>query len=126
MRLVTTEEAPAAVGPYSQAVVAGGLVFVSGQIPFDAETGAPVGGSFGEQVRGVLKNLEAVLRAAGASRETVVKVTVFLTDLSRFGELNAVYEEFFAGHRPARAVVEVSALPKGVAVEIEAVAEVSA
>ncbi len=124
MRLVSTDEAPAAVGPYSQGVVAGGLVFVSGQIPFDPATGELVGGSFEEQVWRVLENVDAVLRAAGSARDRVLKVTVFLTDMGRFGELNRVYESFFAGHRPARAVVEVSALPKGVAVEMEAVAEV--
>ncbi len=124
MRLVSTDEAPTAVGPYSQGVVAGGLVFVSGQIPFDPATGELVGGSFEEQVWRVLENVDAVLRAAGSARDRVLKVTVFLTDMDRFGERNRVYESFFAGHRPARAVVEVSALPKGVAVEMEAVAEV--
>ncbi len=124
MRLVSTDEAPAAVGPYSQGVVAGGLVFVSGQIPLDPATGELVEGPFAEQVRRVLENVDAVLRAAGSARDRVLKVTVFLTDMGRFGELNRVYESFFAGHRPARAVVEVSALPKGVAVEMEAVAEV--
>ncbi len=124
MRLVSTDEAPAAVGPYSQGVVAGGLVFVSGQIPLDPATGELVEGPFAEQVRRVLENVDAVLHAAGSARDRVLKVTVFLTDMGRFGELNRVYESFFAGHRPARAVVEVSALPKGVAVEMEAVAEV--
>ncbi len=125
MKLVTTEEAPAAVGPYSQAVVTGGLVFVSGQIPLDPRTGSPVGGTFGEQVRRALDNLAAVLRAAGSSCDRVVKVVVYMTDMELFGELNAVYEAFFGDHRPARAVVEVAALPGGMAVEIDAVAEVA-
>lgn len=124
MKLVSTNQAPAAVGPYSQGVVAGGLVFVSGQIPLDPATGDLVEGSFEDQVRQVLENLDAVLQAAGSARHRVLKVTVFLTDMNRFAELNRVYESFFSGHRPARAVVEVAALPKGVAVEMEAVAEV--
>ncbi len=124
MRTVATERAPAAVGPYSQAVVAGGLVFVSGQIPLDPASGEPEVGGFGDRVRRALENLDAVLRAAGSSRERVVKVTVYLTDMARFAELNRVYAEFFGDHRPARAVVEVAALPKGAPVEIEAVAEV--
>ncbi len=123
MKLVSTDKAPAAVGPYSQAVIAGSLVFVSGQIPLEPASGQSVGGSFTDQVRQVLANLDAVLEAAGSSRDRVVKVTVYLTDMSRFGELNGVYETFFKGHRPARAVVEVGALPKGVKVEMDAVAE---
>ncbi len=123
MKFVSTDNAPAAVGPYSQAVIAGSLVFVSGQIPLEPASGQVVGGSFVDQVRQVLANLDAVLEAAGSTRDRVVKVTVYLTDMTRFGELNQVYEEFFAGHRPARAVVEIGALPKGVAVEMDAVAE---
>ena len=125
MRFVATEDAPAAVGPYSQAVVAGGLVFVSGQIPLEPGSGTLTGGTFAEQVRRVLENLDAVLRAAGSSRDRVVKVTVYVTDMGRFAELNAEYEAFFGSHRPARAVVEVAALPKGAPVEIDAVAEVT-
>ena len=124
MELVATDEAPAAVGPYSQAVVARGLVFVSGQIPLDPRSGEVAGGTFADRVRRVLGNIDAVLRAAGSARERVVKVTVYVTDMGRFAELNAVYEAFFGEHRPARAVVEVAALPKGVDVEMDAVAEV--
>lgn len=119
---IATDRAPAAVGPYSQAVVAGDLVFVSGQIPLDPGSGQLVEGGFEAQVEQVLRNLDAVLSAAGCDRRRVAKVTVFLTDLGRFGEMNAVYERFFGDHRPARAAVEVSALPRGAAVEMEAVA----
>ncbi len=123
MDTVSTPEAPAAVGPYSQAVVSGGFVFTSGQIPLDPETGEVAGGGFEGQVRRALANLDAVLRAAGSDRSRVVKVMVFLTDMGRFGVFNGLYEEFFGSHRPARSVVEVGALPKGVDVELEAVAE---
>lgn len=119
---VVTDRAPAAVGPYSQAVIAGDLVFVSGQIPLDPASGQLVEGEFAAQVEQVLRNLDAVLSAAGCERRQVAKVTVFLTDLARFAEMNAVYERFFGDHRPARAAVEVSALPRGAAVEMEAVA----
>jgi 2-iminobutanoate/2-iminopropanoate deaminase len=123
MKFVRTDKAPAAVGPYSQAVIAGSLVFVSGQIPLEPASGQLVGGSFTDQVRQVLANLDAVLEAAGSGRDRVVKVTVYVTDMSRFGELNGLDESFFGGHRPARAVVQVGALPKGVDVEMDAVAE---
>ncbi len=119
---VATDRAPAAVGPYSQGIVAGDLVFVSGQIPLHPATGQLVEGGFEAQVEQVLRNLDAVLAAAGCDRTRVAKVTVFLTDLSRFGEMNAVYERYFGQHRPARAAVEVKALPRGAAVEMEAVA----
>lgn len=119
---VVTDRAPAAVGPYSQAIVAGDLVFVSGQIPLDPATGQLVEGDFSVQVEQVLRNLDAVLVAAGCDRTRVAKVTVFLTDLARFGEMNAAYERYFGDHRPARAAVEVSGLPRGAAVEMEAVA----
>jgi 2-iminobutanoate/2-iminopropanoate deaminase len=118
----TTDAAPAAIGPYSQAVATGDLVFVSGQIPLDPATGQLVAGSFAFQADRVLVNLDAILAAAGSGRDRVVKVTVFLTDLARFGELNEVYARFFGGHRPARVVVQVAALPRGAEIEIEAVA----
>ncbi len=125
MKTVNTPEAPAAVGPYSQAVTSGGFVFTSGQIPLEPETGELVAGGFEAEVRRALENLDAVLRAAGTHRSRVVKVTVFLTDMGRFGVFNGLYEEFFGPHRPARSVVEVAALPRGARVELEAVAEVS-
>ncbi|MBI4917775.1 MAG: RidA family protein [Acidobacteria bacterium] len=118
----TTGAAPAAIGPYSQAMIAGDLVFVSGQIPLDPDTGQLVSGPFATQVERVLSSLDAILLAAGSSRGRVVKVTVFLVDLARFTELNEIYARFFTEHRPARAVVQVSALPRGAEVEIEAVA----
>ncbi|MGE5507779.1 MAG: RidA family protein [Chitinophagales bacterium] len=114
--------APAAVGPYSQAITVGDLVFCSGQIALAPATGDLVGESVAEQTAQVLKNLAAVLEAAGASLNDVVKTTVFLTDMARFGELNEVYARHFSAPFPARSTVEVRALPKGAAVEIEAVA----
>ena len=123
MEYVQTEGAPAAIGPYSQAVVSQGLVFVSGQIPIDPASGQLVDGPFADQVRQVLTNLDAILMAAGSSRDRVLKVNVYLTDMGRFAELNEIYGEFFGHHRPARAAIEVSRLPKDVAVEMELVAE---
>ena len=124
IKTVATDQAPAAIGPYSQAVVTGNLVFCSGQIALDPATGAMVGGDVAAQTRQVLGNLKAVLEAAGSSLEQVVKCNVYLSDLGGFGEMNEVYQEFFASHRPARAAVEVSRLPKDALVEIEAVARV--
>lgn len=119
---ISTPAAPQAIGPYSQAIRAGGFVFVSGQVPVDPETGQPVGGGVGEQTQRCLTSLAAILDAAGSGLGRVVKTTVFLTDLGRFAEMNAVYERFFPQDPPARATVQVVALPRGVAVEIEAVA----
>ncbi|MFH1723391.1 MAG: RidA family protein [Elusimicrobiota bacterium] len=119
---IRTEEAPAAIGPYSQAVRAGGWVFVSGQIPLEPATGEMVEGGVREQTRRVLDNLAGVLKACGLDFRDVVKTTVYLKDLSQFGEMNAVYAEAFPTPAPARAAVEVSALPKGALIEIEAVA----
>ncbi len=122
MDYVATPDAPEAIGPYSQAVQANGLVFTSGQIPLDPATGELVQGSFEEQVHRVFRNLEAVLREAGSGFERVLKATVYLTDLTNFQTLNAIYEEYFGGHKPARSTVGVSQLPKGSAVEIDLVA----
>lgn len=121
-RTVTTTEAPEAVGPYSQAVSSGGWIYCSGQIPLTPSTGELVGRSAGEQTRGCLENLAAVLRAAGAGLEDVVKVTAYLTDMGDFAEFNEVYAEFFGQDPPARATVGVAALPKGARVEVECVA----
>ena len=110
------------MGAYSQAVVAGNLVFVSGQIAINPQTGKLEGKTVGEQTRRVLSNIKAILSAVGLSEKNVVKTTVYLTDLSRFGELNEVYNEFFKGHKPARETVEVKALPLGALVEISAIA----
>ena len=121
---VKTTGAPAAIGPYSQAIVANGVVFVSGQIPLDPETGEPVTGGIEEQTRRVLANLRAVLEGAGSSMDRVVKCTVYLDDMNDFPGMNTVYGEAFQAPYPARAAVEVSRLPKDVKVEIEAIAVV--
>ena len=121
---VTTSAAPAPVGPYNQAVLAGGWLYCSGQIPLDPETGAMVGdGDVASETRQVLKNLSAVLEAAGATAAHVVRTTVFLADLGDFQTVNDIYAEMFgSGTSPARACVQVAALPKGARVEIDCVA----
>ncbi|MCE2398160.1 MAG: RidA family protein [Gemmatimonadetes bacterium] len=123
--VVQTDRAPAAIGPYSQAVVAGGWIFSSGQIPIDPATGAIPGGSVEEQTELVLGNLAAVLEEAGGGLGTVVRTTVYLSDMIFFGEMNGVYARHFGDHRPARSTVAVAALPKGVDVEIDATATVA-
>jgi 2-iminobutanoate/2-iminopropanoate deaminase len=124
LRAVTTGDAPAPVGPYNQAVQAGGFLFCSGQIALDPATGAMVGdGDVEAETRQVLANLKAVLAAAGTTPQQVVRTTVFLADLADFGRVNALYAEVFgAGVSPARACVEVAALPKGARVEIDCIA----
>jgi len=119
---IYTHTAPAAIGPYSQAVRAGNTVYLSGQIPLDPETGNIVAGDFDVRVRRVLANLDAVCRAAGGDLDSIVKLNVFLTDLGRFAAVNEIMAEAFAEPFPARAAVQVSALPKGVDVEMDAVA----
>jgi 2-iminobutanoate/2-iminopropanoate deaminase len=119
---VTTSHAPAAIGPYSQAMVSGGWIYASGQIPLDPDTGQLLDGGVAEQTRLVMENLAAVLEAAGGSLATVVKTTVFLSDMANFGAMNEIYGEYFGDHRPARACIQAAALPRGVDVEIEAVA----
>jgi 2-iminobutanoate/2-iminopropanoate deaminase len=119
---VQTDKAPKAIGPYSQGIVANGFVFVSGQIPIDPASGELNTGSIEEQARQVLKNVGAVLEAAGSSYENVVKATVFLQDMNDFGKMNAVYAEFFEVPCPARAAVQVARLPRDVKIEIEAIA----
>ena len=123
MKQVHTDRAPAALGPYSQAVVSGGLCFTSGQIALSPETGEIVGEDITTQTRQVLENLCAVLAAAGASPETVVKTTCYLAEIADFAAFNAVYAEYFPG-KPARSCVAVKDLPRGALVEVEAVAEV--
>ena len=120
MKSITTEKAPAAVGPYSQAVVAGNLVFVSGQIPVDPATGN-LPEDIVDQARQALTNLGEVLRASGSGLDKAVRVTVFITDISAFGKVNEVYAEFFKEPYPSRSCVEVSKLPKGVKIEIDAI-----
>jgi 2-iminobutanoate/2-iminopropanoate deaminase len=124
-KFIDTPEAPAAIGPYSQAVVAGEWVFASGQIPLDPSTGEVVEGGIAEQTDRVMNNLAAVLREAGGSLNHVVKTTVYLADMGTFGEMNEVYGRHFGDHRPARATVQAGALPKSVAVEIDAIARLS-
>lgn len=122
MNFVNTDKAPAAVGPYAQAVEAGGLVFCSGQIGLDPATGTMVGDTVVDQTRQVLKNLFAVLAATGLDPDDVAKTTVYLRNMADFPAMNEVYAKAFGDHRPARATVEVSALPKGALVEIDCVA----
>jgi 2-iminobutanoate/2-iminopropanoate deaminase len=121
-RAVATPAAPAAIGPYSQAVVAGSLVFLSGQIPLDPERGKIVEGSIEDETRQVLKNLAAVLAAEGLTLDAILRTTVFLTDLEDFPRVNQTYAEFFTEPFPARATVQVAALPRGARVEIDAIA----
>jgi 2-iminobutanoate/2-iminopropanoate deaminase len=122
---IQTDSAPAAIGPYSQAIKANGFVFVSGQIPIDPKTGEFVAGGISEQTNQVLKNLGALLEASGSSLGQVVKTTVFLADMKEFGAMNEVYGKFFADVPPARATVAAAGLPRDARVEIEAVALVS-
>ncbi|HEV7768827.1 MAG TPA: RidA family protein [Thermoanaerobaculia bacterium] len=122
MDYVATPDAPKAIGPYSQAVKANGLLYTSGQIALDPDTGNLVEGSFEEQVHRVFRNLAAVLRTGGSSFDRVLKATVYLTDLANFQTLNTIYAEYFGDHKPARTTVGVSQLPKGSTVEIDLVA----
>ncbi len=123
MDIIYTKNAPDAIGPYSQAIVAGGLVFTSGQIPINPESGAVEAQTITEQTEQVCKNLKAVLEAAGSSLEKVVKTTCFLSDMGNFAAFNEVYAKYFTG-KPARSCVAVKELPKNVLVEVETVAEV--
>lgn len=122
MKAIHTENAPAAIGPYSQAVESGNLVFTSGQIPLDPKTGNIVSGGIKEQTKQACENLKAVLEAAGSSLQKAVKTTCFLKSISDFADFNEVYAGYFTG-KPARSCFEVGALPKGALVEIEVVAE---
>lgn len=121
---VRTEDAPQAIGPYSQGIICNGMVYTAGQIPLDPRTKEIVGAAIGEQTEQVMKNLRAILTAAGASLGSVVKTTVFLSDMNDFGEMNEVYARAFGSHKPARSTVQAGRLPKDVKVEIEAVAQV--
>jgi len=121
-RIISTEKAPAAIGPYSQAVAANGFLFCSGQIPLDPATGELVAGGAAEQAEQVLKNLKAVLEGAGANLGDVIKTTCFLADMADFAAFNAVYSKYFTANFPARSTFQVAALPKAAKVEVEAVA----
>ncbi len=121
-KIVSTKEAPAAVGPYSQAVRVGQMVFTAGQIPLNPQSGQIVSEDIGEQTRQVLNNLTAVLKAENLTFDHIVKTTVFMTDLGQFQTMNEVYASYFTDQPPARSTVQVSALPKGARVEIEVIA----
>ena len=123
-RPVFSHNAPAAIGPYSQAIISGNLLFVSGQLGFDPKTGELPAG-FENQVRNIMPNLLAILEEAGCTFDNVVKTTIFVTNLANFPVLNEIYGSYFPNHKPARSCVEVSALPKGGLVEIELIAELS-
>lgn len=123
MNYINTKNAPAAIGPYSQAIDLGDFVFLSGQIPADAETGKLTEGSIEEKTSVVFKNIDAILKEAGLEPKNVVKTTVFVKDLGNFGKVNGIYANFFGDHKPARSFVEVSDLPKGVDIEIELIAK---
>jgi 2-iminobutanoate/2-iminopropanoate deaminase len=121
---VATSGAPRAIGPYSQALRAGGFLFTAGQVGFDPATGELVDGGIAEQTRQVLQNIRAILEAGNSNLAQVVKTTVFLVDMADFAAMNEVYAEVFGTHRPARSTVAVAALPRGARVEIEAVAAI--
>lgn len=123
-KAVSTKRAPAAIGPYSQGILAGGFLFVSGQIPLDPATGEMVAGGIPEQAERVLENLKEILQAAGAGMDSVVRTTVYLTDLAEFSRMNEVYARYFTGSPPARSTVQVGALPRGARVEIDAIAKI--
>lgn len=123
MNAISTTKAPAAIGPYSQAIKVGGLVFVSGQLPINPATGAFAEGGIKELTRQSLTNMKAILEEAGTSMANVVKTTVFLADMNDFSAMNEVYAEFFAAPFPARSAVAVKTLPKGALVEIECIAQ---
>jgi len=124
MKTISTSSAPAAIGPYSQGIVAGGFLFTSGQIPLVPEDMSFIDGTIEEQTQRVLENLDAVLAAADTTWSRVVKTTVFMINLADFGKMNAIYEQHLGDARPARSTVQVAALPRGAKVEIELIAEV--
>lgn len=125
MKTISTANAPAAIGPYAQGNIAGGLLFASGQIPLDPETGEVVGSTIEEQTAQIMKNVAAILEAAGTDFDHVVKTTCFLNDMNDFAAFNAEYAKSFGEVRPARSAVAVEKLPKGALVEVEVIAEVN-
>ncbi len=124
-KIISSEQAPKAIGPYSQAVVHAGVAYLSGQIPLDPATGQLVEGDIAAQTERVLQNLKAVLEASGASLESVLKTTVFLKDMADFPKMNEVYARYFADNPPARSTVQAARLPRDVTVEIDAIASIS-
>ena len=125
MRTISTDKAPKAIGPYSQGIAASGFLFLSGQVPLDPGTGQLVQGTVQEEVTRILDNLKAVLEAGGSGLQRVVRTTVYLTSLEDFASMNEVYARYFGDHRPARSTVQVSALPRGARVEIDAIASLA-
>lgn len=125
MRTISTDKAPKAIGPYSQGIAASGFLFLSGQVPLDPGTGQLVQGTVQEEVTRILDNLKAVLEAGGSGLQRVVRTTVYLTSLEDFAAMNEVYARYFGDHRPARSTVQVSALPRGARVEIDAIASLA-
>lgn len=122
IELLSTKQAPGAVGPYSQGVKTGNLIFTSGQLPINPETGELLKGDIQEQTKMCLENVKAILKAGGASLEDVVKVNVYVVDIKQFSLINEIYAQYFSDHKPARSLVEVTALPLGGDLEIEAIA----
>jgi len=120
--IISTEEAPSAIGPYSQAVKAGHFLFVSGQLPINPEPGDLVGGSIKEKTGMVIENIKVILEKAGADLDSVVKTTIYLTDMSDFSAVNSIYTRYFGNSLPARSTMQVAALPKGAEIEMEVVA----
>ncbi|MBJ79565.1 MAG: reactive intermediate/imine deaminase [Nitrospinae bacterium] len=121
-RIIQTDQAPAAIGPYSQAVRVGNFLYTSGQIALDPQSGEFLSGEIEQETERTIENISAILKAGGLSLDNVIKTTVYLTDLSHFARMNHIYEKYFSGNKPARACVQVAALPKGAKVEIEAIA----
>lgn len=121
-RIIQTDQAPAAIGPYSQAVRVGDFLYTSGQIALDPQSGEFLSGEIEQETERTIENISAILTADGLSLDNVIKTTVYLTDLSHFARMNHIYEKYFSGNKPARACVQVAALPKGAKVEIEAIA----
>lgn len=124
IKAIHTDEAPAAIGPYSQAISAPPFLFVSGQIGMNPKTGELAGEELEAQAKQAIENMLAIVKAGGGSVEKIVSVDIFLTDMSRFADVNRIYESYFSSHKPARAAIEVSALPKGACFEIKCVAMV--
>ncbi len=122
---IFTDKAPKPVGPYSQAILVNGWIFIAGQIPLDPDSGRMVEGDFESQVRRVLDNIKSIVESAGGSMDDLVRVTVYLRDLSRFDEFNRIYKEYFKEAYPARVVVGVSGLPKGAEIEVDAIGYIS-
>jgi 2-iminobutanoate/2-iminopropanoate deaminase len=122
LEIITTDKAPAAIGPYSQSIKSGQMLYCSGQIPLDPATGEMVSGDITDQTERVMKNIAAVLSAAGAGFDDVVKTTIYLVDMADFAPVNEVYARYFQNHKPARSTVAVKSLPRGALVEIEVIA----